>query len=944
MSLSFLSASRLFACFSLCSPILADIPSIYPTPQEQRLEDIFIQATSLETLDASQSPMPIPQVEGAYGIVIEGDKVKVFAHDETGFFYAKQTLIQLLQDYPQASYAQHDPLADVTIDDVIKLGKLPQGTIIDWPDVPYRGTVEGFYGRPWGYEGRKSQIEFYGRNKMNTYIWAPKNDPYHHGFDSRKPYPPEAAKEIIDLLEVAKKNHVKFVWSIHPANTVDWKKDDGKPDMDLLVKKLELMYDMGVRHFALAVDDSGGEINEAKYQAKLTTYLTDHFIKKHPELAPFIMCPTGYHRRATSAEWLQELGSNLPPEVKVMWTGEAIIGDVTLEGQEWFTKSLGRPAFIWWNWPVTDGFIRYMAMGRAYSIDQSPKMKELYSGFVSNPMQWSEASKLGIFSVGNYTWNIEDFNSDKTWKDGIKRLYPSSAAAMQVFCNHNSALGFTHFKEQREESLDLMADAQQMMKDVQEGKMQSPSITQMKKKYQEIAASAKSIQSDEQLSTLREEISEWVTVLGLIGQAGKEAIDVFEGGEAQMDELVEMLATYGRLVDARESGIKPLVGTQFLTPATDALVQATAERCYTILRAGDTTKVATEPKPIFIASAGDAKKDTQALFDKRAYTFWEHSEQKAGQWYGLDLGRTTPIKNVELLMGGPRPDDYIAKGQMEYSLDGNNWMPLGAEQEGAHVRLELQSPKEARYVRYRVTAPRPNWIALCEFHVNSSSSTRQEAQSTVAEWKGKVQAARYQDHIGISRVLEPYTMLAQDSVSLSMKQAVKATGLQIDLGNDKIHEWAQVELTLEGGEKKILNCKQEGTMLVAGADMLPAQPIKALRLSNISPSAQEARLNSFKLFCPQENPQSYEENMTDGNLFTAWDAAALPSKNIPLPKGTKEVIILGSRLDALQIANHPHAKAEKGLIRITPKADENTLTLHVKDDSAAILIYEIILR
>ena len=73
------------------------------------------------------------------------------------------------------------------------------------------GTIEGFYGLPWGQEGRISQFKFYGKYKMNTYIYGPKDDVF-HGFSKRwrEPYPADMAKDLKELVKVAKQNKVNF--------------------------------------------------------------------------------------------------------------------------------------------------------------------------------------------------------------------------------------------------------------------------------------------------------------------------------------------------------------------------------------------------------------------------------------------------------------------------------------------------------------------------------------------------------------------------------------------------------------------------------------------------------------------------------------------------------------------------------------------------------------
>ena len=75
-----------------------------------------------------------------------------------GTFYGVQTLKQL---------AEESDGNVVVADAVIK----------DEPTMSVRGTIEGFYGNPWSHADGLRQIEFYGDMKMNTYIYAPKDDP-----------------------------------------------------------------------------------------------------------------------------------------------------------------------------------------------------------------------------------------------------------------------------------------------------------------------------------------------------------------------------------------------------------------------------------------------------------------------------------------------------------------------------------------------------------------------------------------------------------------------------------------------------------------------------------------------------------------------------------------------------------------------------------------------
>lgn len=80
--------------------------------------------------------------------------------DATGQYYAVQTFRQLFVEG-----RSRPAVAGVGIS--------------DHPSMPLRGTIEGFYGSPWTHAERMDQLAFYGEVKANTYVYAPKDDPYH---------------------------------------------------------------------------------------------------------------------------------------------------------------------------------------------------------------------------------------------------------------------------------------------------------------------------------------------------------------------------------------------------------------------------------------------------------------------------------------------------------------------------------------------------------------------------------------------------------------------------------------------------------------------------------------------------------------------------------------------------------------------------------------------
>ena len=107
-------------------------------------------------------------VEGYY-LNVTADQIVIAGRDNSGTYYGTQSLMQIM--------SQPDVM---------------QCEITDFPSVTDRGVIEGFYGNPWSHKDRLRQFDFYGQYKMNTYVFGPKDDPYHRA-RWREPYPADEA-------------------------------------------------------------------------------------------------------------------------------------------------------------------------------------------------------------------------------------------------------------------------------------------------------------------------------------------------------------------------------------------------------------------------------------------------------------------------------------------------------------------------------------------------------------------------------------------------------------------------------------------------------------------------------------------------------------------------------------------------------------------------------
>ena len=367
-----------------------------------------------EKLAAKQG---VKNITGAYSLTIDEKGINIIGYDEKGAFYAIQTLREIIKSPISAN------------------GNLPCLAINDYPDLPYRGVVEGFYGTPWSHQVRLSLIDLYGQFKMNYYLYGPKDDPYHSCPNWRLPYPEKEAANIKELVEACNRNRVDFVWAIHPGKDIKWNEEDYQN----LMNKFNHMYDLGVRAFAIFFDDISGEGTNPYKQTEWLNRLNKELAAAKSDISPLIVCPTDYTKlwaNPTPKGSLVTYGNTLDSTINVFWTGDYVCSDLTRSTMNWVNSRIKRPALYWWNFPVTD-YARHIVMqGPTYGLDNTLTSKEV-CGLISNPMEHGEASKLALYSVADYGWNISAYNPLDSWERGLAELAPEAKDAYRTFAIHS---------------------------------------------------------------------------------------------------------------------------------------------------------------------------------------------------------------------------------------------------------------------------------------------------------------------------------------------------------------------------------------------------------------------------------------------------------------------------------------------------------------------------
>ena len=581
---------------------------------------------------------------------------------------------------------------------------MPMLTIIDYPDLQYRGVVEGFYGTPWSHEVRLSLIDTYGRYKMNYYVYGPKDDPYHSSPYWREEYPEAEAQQIRELVEACNRNRVNFVWAVHPGKDIKWEESD----IQNLLRKFEAMYQLGVRAFAVHFDDIEGNGTNPYYQTELMNILNDDFVKVKGDVAPLIVCPTEYTRlwaNPTERGSLMVYGKELDPSVDVFWTGDAVCSDMTERTMEWISSRIQRPALFWWNFPVTD-YARHIVMqGPVYGLSPILTAEET-RGLVSNPMEHGEASKLALYSVADYTWNTEAYNPIDSWERGLEALAPEVYEAYRLFAIHScdTETGYRRHESWETKTFTFAeydaAVAEKLLEEL--------------RRIERVPAEMEAMKNKALLGELRPWLVEFAK-LGTRCRKALEAMELFRAGdyEAFWAAYVDNLMTEEQIeqYDAHRSG------TMKLKPFYERLMDGMAAAYYEAL---------TGEKSSVLAACGTYRSlgapQAKYMFDNDLETYYHSGEgQRTDDFVGVDLGVVRKVREVRIIQGRNSVDDvdYFDHCVLEYSVDGKEWVAMMEPMEGVYDIEWRGEAVEARYVGIRkLKSKKRNWLAIRSFEIN----------------------------------------------------------------------------------------------------------------------------------------------------------------------------------------------------------------------------------
>ncbi|WP_291758915.1 protein O-GlcNAcase [Cellulomonas sp. 73-145] len=301
----------------------------------------------------------------------------------------------------------------------------------------HRGVVEGFYGPPWSHQDRLDHLRFSAEHGLNSYVYAPKDDPYHRAL-WREPYPDDRLALLAELAQEAERNGVRFVYGIAPGLTM---RLDDPADQEVLHRKAAQLWDAGVRHFALLFDDLPAELTADRLPLERPTEwlgarhgavcraFAEGFLAPRGVHEPLPMVPTDYAGTQVSA-YRTGLATTLPETSPVWWTGsDIVVGSVSEPEVTAAAAAFDRPLLLWDNFPVNDFDPSRAFLGPL--VGRSSGAAHGLVGLHANPMASAVASRLALATVAEYAWDPDGYDPDAAAERALAAVAGPDADALR---------------------------------------------------------------------------------------------------------------------------------------------------------------------------------------------------------------------------------------------------------------------------------------------------------------------------------------------------------------------------------------------------------------------------------------------------------------------------------------------------------------------------------
>jgi len=301
-----------------------------------------------------------------------------------------------------------------------------------------RGVIEGFYGPPWSHAQRLDMIDFLARHKMNTFLHAPKDDPFIRE-NWRDPYTGEQLEVLKELIDRSAQNSIMFVPCLSPGLSMEY---SSTSDRSALIEKFLSTARLGVSAVGLLLDDIPLRLqhpdDQAVYDSLVSAQIAaiNAVYEALPTGMKLFVCPTQYYGRGDE-DYLTELGRGIDPRIEVFWTGREICSPaLDLYDAAVITRTLNRPVTFWDNYPVNDVAMTHeLHVGPYQNRDRD--LARFSRGVIANPMEYFESSKIALATIADYLNDPQAYEPEASWSVAIEQIAGPAAEDYRIFADNS---------------------------------------------------------------------------------------------------------------------------------------------------------------------------------------------------------------------------------------------------------------------------------------------------------------------------------------------------------------------------------------------------------------------------------------------------------------------------------------------------------------------------
>jgi hyaluronoglucosaminidase len=383
-----------------------------------------------------------------------------------------------------------------------------------------------------------------------------------------------------------------------------------------------------------------------------------------------------------------------------MWTGDRVVadmyeGDTEKGGMKWINNLIQRPAYVWWNFPVSDYVRDHLLMGPVYGNDLH--IANLMSGFVTNPMEHAESSLLAIFGVASYAWNPDVYDSQKAWRDAMKAVLPSAAHELEIFATHNADLGANGHGYRREESAAFKPIAERFLNEyLNKGTYQMDDYLALLKTFSQMVEASDILIANTENPALIAEMKPWLIQHNLMGRLGNAVLSL--AGSLQMKlpdsfpqiyKHVKALQQQIYMVDQtyNQNPYQPGVKTAGLVikPLIDKTFAKAVELYNEKYNAQFDAKADYMPHTL----TSDVNQLKNLPLRQKTNRVLVSPANEVIKWQGkgymtIELDKVYPLQTIDIDFGKP---EIAAWGVLEISTNGKDWQKVDYQQNKNRIRV-----------------------------------------------------------------------------------------------------------------------------------------------------------------------------------------------------------------------------------------------------------------